>query len=118
AGCLGDLCVIKEDDPGTLTATISGTIVLPDTDGDGIPDGRDNCPFVPNPDQQKFIATPVITPPPDLTVASCADHTIGMASADDICNGGSVKVTNKAPTTFTLGKNVVTWTAQDASGRT
>ncbi len=117
-GCLGDLCIINEDDDGVLTANISGTIVLPDTDGDGIPDGRDNCPFVPNPDQKKPIGTPVITPPPNITVNSCADHKIGNASADDICNGGPVKVSNKAPTTFSVGKNVVTWTATDSLGRT
>ena len=65
-GCLGDLCIINEDDDGVLTATISGDIALPDTDGDGIPDGRDNCPFVANPDQ-KPVATPVITAPADGT---------------------------------------------------
>jgi hypothetical protein len=44
-------CLIDEDDRGTLTADIRGTIELPDADGDGVPDNADNCPGVANPGQ-------------------------------------------------------------------
>lgn len=33
-----------------------GIVLVTDTDGDGIPDDRDNCPFVPNPDQADYDA--------------------------------------------------------------
>ena len=35
---------------GRVSLTL-GTAMLPDVDGDGVPDGIDNCPTVPNPDQ-------------------------------------------------------------------
>ena len=117
AGCVPVLgCVIDETRDGTLTATIAGTIVFPDTDGDGVPDRSDNCRFVPNPDQSP-VATPIITPPADLTVASCADHQIGVATAADVCDGGPVTVMNNASGTFAPGTTVVTWTGQDAKSR-
>ncbi len=107
---------IDEDGDGTLTATISGTINFVDTDGDGVGDATDNCPLTPNPTQSP-VATPVVTAPGDLTLASCADHAIGTATAQDICDGGPVTVTNNAPATFALGLNLVTWTGQDQKGR-
>ena len=111
-GCLGDHCVIDETDGGTLTTTLSGTITLPDSDGDGVPDGVDNCRFTPNPDQTP-VATPVITAPPNLTLGSCADHHIGVASAADVCEGRAVSVSNDAPGTFAIGANTVTWSGND-----
>ena len=107
-----------EDDPGTLTAIISGTIVFPDLDGDGVPDDRDNCPLLKNPDQKQQVPTPTITAPPNVTVNTCTDPKIGSASAADVCNATPVTVTSKAPNNFVPGKNLVTWTAQDAMGRT
>jgi hypothetical protein len=117
-GCLPIIgCLINEDDNGTLTATIAGTIVLPDSDGDGIPDARDNCPFGPNPDQRP-VSTPVIFPPANVTVPSCGDHNIGTAFAADACTGDPVPVTSKRPQTFVPGENFVTWIARDSSGHT
>ncbi len=116
AGCTILGCIINEDKDGTLTADVSGTIVFPDTDRDGVPDRTDNCRFTPNPDQTP-VATPVVTAPPAITVASCADHAIGSAAATDVCDAGPVTVTNNAPTTFLRGPNVVTWRGQDGVGR-
>jgi hypothetical protein len=115
-GCLGDLCLINEDDPGLLTADISGAIAFPDTDGDGVPDRGDNCRLTPNPDQTPVV-TPVLSAPPAVTLASCAAHAIGIATATDVCDGGPVAISSDAPALFSVGPNVVTWTARDAAGR-
>jgi hypothetical protein len=111
-----DVCVYDDDYHGTLTATLDGTIAFPDSDHDGVPDKTDNCRFVANPDQTPVV-TPAITAPAGLTIASCADHHIGLASASDICDAGPVSVTNNAPAMFDLGANLVTWKAVDAKGR-
>ena len=116
AGCLGSLCVIDEYQNGTLTANISGTGVFPDSDGDGVPDPLDNCPFVPNRDQRP-VASPIVTPPPAVTFASCADQRIGRATAVDLCEVLPVSVTNVMAAAFKPGRNVVTWTGVDAQGR-
>jgi YD repeat-containing protein len=39
------------DPAGNRTQKVVSLVVNTDTDGDGIPDSRDNCPAVPNPDQ-------------------------------------------------------------------
>jgi hypothetical protein len=116
-GCALGKCTINEDDPGTLTVNLAGTIVFPDADGDGVADRFDNCRFMPNPDQSP-VATPTIAAPAGLTLASCADRHIGVAKATDVCDGGPVIVTNNAPGTFVTGSNLVTWTAHDARLRT
>ena len=111
-GCTILGCLINEDKDGTLTADISGTIVFPDSDGDGVPDRTDNCRFTPNADQTP-VSTPVITAPPAVTLASCADHHFGFAAATDVCEGRAVTVTNDAPGTFAIGANPVTWSGND-----
>lgn len=58
---------------------------------------------------------PTLTPPSDVTISTCQSPNIGVAQAIDSC-GGSVTVTNNAPTKFTLGTTVVTWFAVDALG--
>ena len=116
AGCTPIGCVINETNDGTLTANLTGTIVLPDTDGDGVANRNDNCPFVANPLQQP-IATPVVSPPFDVTLASCADRRFGRAIAADVCDAGPVTLTNNAPNPFAVGANVVTWTGEDAKHR-
>jgi hypothetical protein len=117
AGCIDGHCVFSEDDPGTITTELTGTIVFPDSDGDGVPDRVDNCRFVPNPDQTP-VPNPVITAPPALTINSCLDHHIGAPSAADVCNAAPVTVSNNAPGTFALGANTVTWTVTDQSAQT
>jgi hypothetical protein len=118
AGCVPVFgCAIDETDSGTLTADISGVLTLPDVDGDGVADVDDNCKFTPNPDQTP-VPTPVVTPPPPVTLTSCVDHTIGSASAVDVCDRTAVTITNDAPAVFHAGLNVVTWTGVDGKGRT
>lgn len=51
---IGDVCDNDDDNDGLPDAnegTIGTSPVNPDTDGDGILDGRDNCPLVANPNQ-------------------------------------------------------------------
>ena len=55
--------------------------------------------------------------PPDVTITSCTGASLGQAFAQDDC-GGTVTITNNAPTRFPLGTTVVTWTARDARGNT
>ena len=118
AGCVPHVgCAINETHDGTLTADLTGTIAFPDSDSDGVPDRADNCPFVANPTQSP-VATPVITAPSNVTLASCLSRAFGTAKASDVCDGGPVTVTNNAPDPFSLGATTVTWTAQDAMSRT
>jgi hypothetical protein len=108
---------LDEDDRGTLTADVSGTLAFPDTDADGVPDHVDNCRFFPNADQSP-VATPVVAAPADVTRLSCLDHRLGGAAAKDVCDGGPVTIANDAPRQFHVGSNVVTWTATDSLNRT
>jgi hypothetical protein len=112
AGCTDLGCIINEEHDGLLTVDVSGPIVFPDVDADGVPDRTDNCRFTPNP-TQATVATPVVSPPFAITVNSCADHRIGRAIASDVCDGGPVTLTNNAPATFAVGPNTVIWTAED-----
>jgi hypothetical protein len=114
--CVGDVCAIDENDDGTMTLDLHGTIPLPDADGDGAPDRGDNCPLVANPDQTP-VPTPTIDAPDNVTLSSCVNHTIGSATATDVCDGGPLTVTNDAPGAFTVGANTVTWTATDTKTR-
>jgi hypothetical protein len=68
--------------------------------------------LVANPRQQA-VATPVITAPPDMTLSSCRVPDIGMAEASDVCHARPVAISNDAPARFTVGRNVVTWSAAD-----
>jgi len=114
AGCIGKRCLIDEVREGTQTTDVSGISYAPgrDVDGDGVPDLADNCPLVRNPDQSP-VATPVLTPPAAVAVTSCLAHNIGEAEASGRCNARSVTITNNAPAKFSIGPNVVTWTAND-----
>ena len=117
-GCVPVLgCVVDDHYRGTLTAAMSGPLVFPDSDGDTIPDRADNCRFFPNTDQGP-VNTPVVTAPPDVTLASCLDTQIGTASGTDLCDATFIAVTNNAPARFAIGGNVVTWSGQDGKGRT
>jgi hypothetical protein len=109
-------CVIDDTKSGTLTATIAGTIAFPDADADGVPDRTDNCRFVANPDQTP-VPTPVVSAPPNLTLASCTDHAIGQATAVDVCDATPVGITSNAPPMFNVGSNLVTWTGVDGRSR-
>ena len=114
AGCVRNRCVIDEEQDGTQTVDVAGIVLPPgtDTDGDGTPDLTDNCPLVANPTQARIL-TPVLTPPPDVTLQSCQDRTIGTAQAIDVCHGRPVQITNNAPARFAIGPNLVTWSGND-----
>jgi thrombospondin type 3 repeat protein len=116
-GCSFLGCVIDETDAGAMTADIGGTLLFPDVDHDGVPDDVDNCKFTANPDQTP-VPTPVVTPPAPVTLTSCVDHNIGIASAVDVCDRTAVSISNNAPAAFHAGLNVVTWTGIDGKGRT
>jgi len=58
---------------------------------------------------------PVLTVPPDVTLATCGAGTIGAATATDAASP-PVTVTSNKPATFPVGTTVVTWTARDARG--
>ena len=63
---------------------------------------------------------PIITCPPDVTVSnpvgmSCAiDVALGAPVVNDNC--GVASTTNNAPSSFSLGTNLVVWTATDVHG--
>ena len=60
---------------------------------------------------------PIITCPANIDAcSSLTSSQIGNATATDNC--GTVTVTNDAPSTFTVGTTIVTWTAKDAAGNT
>jgi hypothetical protein len=102
---------------GTLTGTITGHIVFPDTDGDGVPDYRDNCPQFLN-REQRSIASPILTAPPPITFGSCRNRNFGVAVAIDVCYADPVTVRNDAPGVLAPGPNTITWTATDTHDET
>jgi hypothetical protein len=100
---------------GHLTITLNG-VLGPDTDHDGVRDTADNCPLLPNPNQQRVLS-PTLTPPPDINLVTCAHAHIGRPAAVDLCEGYPVSVTDDRPRQWPLGSSVVTWQARAASGR-
>ena len=114
AGCVGNRCLIDQVRRGRQTADVEGTILNPatDTDRDRVPDLVDNCPLVPN-REQSTVLTPVITAPPNMTLSSCKVPNIGTAQATDVCHARPVVITNNAPARFSVGRNVITWSAAD-----
>ena len=59
---------------------------------------------------------PVLTVPPDVTIAACDLPNIGTATATDAVSTPTIG--NDAPARFALGLTVVTWRAADAAGNT
>ncbi|MGI8892439.1 MAG: lamin tail domain-containing protein, partial [Bacteroidia bacterium] len=57
---------------------------------------------------------PAITCPADLSFCDGETIVIGNATATDNCS--NVIITNNAPANFSLGSNIITWTATDAAG--
>lgn len=102
---------------GTLTGTITGHIVFPDTDGDGVPDYKDNCPQFLNRDQRP-IANLILTAPPPITLPSCRNRNFGVAIAIDVCYADPVTVRHDGPGVLAPGPNVITWTARDTHDET
>ena len=109
-------CIFNEDREGILTATLSGRLVFPDTDGDGIPDRDDNCPYVPNRSQETV--PPILRVPGAIAVASCAERRLGPAIGIDACRDLPAVVTAEAEDPLRPGPNAVVWTATDAQGLT
>jgi hypothetical protein len=108
--------ILGQDVGGPLTITLNGVIAAgPDTDGDGVPDVRDNCVLTPNPGQQP-VASPVVTAPPTVQAWTCAVTSIGTATGVDVCSARPVTLTNNAPLKFGVGTTSVTWTGRTASG--
>jgi len=100
---------------GSFSSSVADVYDAMDADGDGVPNIKDNCIGTANPDQH-VIKNPVLTVPNDT--ASCQEPTTGAASAQDVCNGLSVKLTSNAPANFAPGETEVDWTATDAFGKT
>src|SRR6185436_20170450 len=100
------------DFDGAITTTLSGPIVFPDADGDGVADRDDNCKLVPNAGQDP-VASPLVRAPDDVTLHSCQQTKIGRPVAADICRGKPVTVDNDAPHPYPLGNTIVTWRATD-----
>ena len=115
AGCTPLGCIINETHTGTLTADVGGTLLFPDSDGDGVADRADNCRYGANP-TQSAVPTPQITAP-DVTLPSCLSRSFGPAVALDVCDRGPVTVSGNAPAQFNLGANLVTWRAVDSVNR-
>ncbi len=117
--------ILGVDVGGPLTITIQGDIA-PDTDRDGVTDGRDVCPLVPNPPvqtglgqwQQPPVASPVVTPPPALTTHTCRLQPFGQATATDVCRSLWTTLAHNAPSAWVPGTNLVTWTATTPAGAT
>jgi hypothetical protein len=86
-----------------------------DTDRDGVPDERDNCPRVANP-AQNLVTSPRIDVPVFPTLASCR-ATLPPPGAEDLCFGEPVRLTNNAPSPLLRGQSIVNWTVTDARGR-
>jgi hypothetical protein len=108
--------ILGHDVGGPLTITLNGVIAPPvDTDGDGVPDFRDNCVLTPNPGQQP-VASPVVTAPPMVQACTCAVPALGTATGVDVCSARPVTLTNDAPLKFGVGTTSVTWTGRTASG--
>ncbi len=103
------------DYDGALTTDLSGSVVFPDKDGDGVADRNDNCPLVANADQSPVVS-PLVRAPADITLHSCLDTHVGLPVAVDICEGGPVTVDDNAPFPYPLGPTVVTWTGEDSHG--
>jgi hypothetical protein len=113
-GCVGKRCVIDEQHRGRQTVDVTGVLVNPrtDTDRDSVPDLIDNCPLVSN-RTQAMVPNPVITAPANVTLSSCQVPDIGTATASDVCYARPVAISNNAPSTFAVGRNVVTWSARN-----
>jgi hypothetical protein len=108
--------IAYHDVTGRFTITLTGKIAPPaDTDGDGVPDVRDNCVLTRNP-RQDLIASPVITAPPSLYAYSCDVLSFGTVTGVDVCSAQPVVVANDAPPKFGEGTTLVTWMGQTAVG--
>jgi len=64
------------------------------------------------------ITPPKLTPPSNVTfeATSITDNHVSLGNATVTDNGIIQSVTNNAPSTFSLGKTTVLWTAKDAAG--
>jgi len=85
----GELALISDDpDRPQLVVSLRGA-AAPDSDGDGIPDGRDNCIDIPNGDQSDVDSDGVGDPCdicPTVPDASQADRdSDGVGNACDVC---------------------------------
>jgi hypothetical protein len=69
-------CTSIADCPSIVTGTNGTITVLPsgDSDGDGVPDATDNCPYTPNPDQKDTGGIGAGSPPDGIgDVCQCGD---------------------------------------------
>ena len=61
------------------------------------------------------VTGPVLTVPPDITIATCTAPNIGTATATDAVSP-PVTLTNNKPAKFALGTTVVTYRAATPAG--
>jgi hypothetical protein len=119
AGCVGKKCVIDQALEGSQRVDITAMVVSPttDTDRDGVPDVADSCPLVDTRHQARSIVPVNIAAPANVTLSSCQVPDFGTAQAVDVCNARPLAVSNDAPASFAIGRNVVTWTASNGIDR-
>jgi Ca2+-binding RTX toxin-like protein len=110
--------VVGFNGSSTPIPIVGGTI--PDVEGTGTlhvvatnPNGVTSTVDVPI---SIVVPAPTIVGPPDVTVTSCANASIGVATASNCL--GPVPVSSNAPAKFPIGTTVVTWTATDTVGQT
>ena len=98
-----DVTLTVTDDRGaTGTDVVSLNVTAPaaDQDGDGVPDDQDNCPTVPNPDQELFTFFADVDGDgygdPTSSVEACEPPTGYVSNADD-CDDTLASVNPAAP---------------------
>jgi hypothetical protein len=74
---------VRADPP--IVQTIIQPALNPDVDGDGIPNERDNCPIVSNPDQRDFDVTCEKVPRGATNPFTCHNTPDGVGDACDNC---------------------------------
>lgn len=119
--------------PGGNYEAFMAHLVLPDDDGDGVPNSDDLCPSTPEDEVgdvdadgcscvSEDTSNPTIACPADVSVSadagSCNVTGVDLGEPVTYDNCGVDQVTNDAPAKFGAGDTTVTWTVTDVNGLT